>query len=153
RLVDPIAPPLAAVTAALRRALWPHLVPEPFLDASDLERAVEASTASREVVQKERQVLHNVLDLSEIRLEEAMRPRGSYRVMTPPIHRTDLRGPLPPGGFVAIREVGSDDTDRIVPLFDLAYIPEERVETTAVELVHLPWCATLADALQVVRTK
>ena len=92
RLLDPVAPPLVSLTAGLRRAFWPHLVPEPLLNATDLERAVEASTQSREVVQKERQVLHNVLDLSEIRVEEAMRPRGSFRIMTPPIRRDELRG-------------------------------------------------------------
>lgn len=153
RLVDPIAPPLAALTAALRRAFWPKLEPESFLDAADLERAVEASTASREVVLLERQVLHNVLDLSEIRLEEAMRPRGSYRVMTPPVHRIDLRGALPPGGFIALREAGGDDVDRIVPLPTLTTIPERHVESKAVALVHLPWSATLAVALQSIRSK
>ncbi|MGC1273959.1 MAG: CNNM domain-containing protein [Planctomycetaceae bacterium] len=153
RLVDPIAPPLAALTAALRRAFWPKLEPESFLDAADLERAVEASTASREVVLLERQVLHNVLDLSEIRLEEAMRPRGSYRVMTPPVHRIDLHGPLPPGGFIALREADSDDVDRIVALPTLTAIPERHVEAKAVDLVHLPWSATLAVALQSMRSK
>jgi CBS domain containing-hemolysin-like protein len=153
RLVDPIAPHLATLTGALRRAFWPHLKPESFLDSADLERAIEASTASREVVQMEQQVLHNVLDLSEIRLEEAMRPRGSYLVMTPPIRLSDLRGPMPAGGFVAVREADSDDVDRIVPLFDLSSLPEENVESKALELMHLPWSATLADALQLVRTK
>lgn len=153
RIVDPIAPPLATLTAALRRAFWPHLSPEPYLDSSDLEKAIEASTASREVVQKERQVLHNVLDLSEIRLEEAMRPRGSYRVMSPPVSKTDLRGPMPPGGVVALREEGSDDVTRIVPLLDLANLPETKIEALSIELWHMPWCATLADAIQLVRGK
>ena len=98
-------------------------------------------------------MLHNVLDLSEIRLEEAMRPRGSYRVMTTPIARADLSGPLPPGGFVALREPDSDDVDRILPLTDLSFLPDEHVESKSILLVHLPWCATLADALQVVRSK
>jgi CBS domain containing-hemolysin-like protein len=153
RLVDPIAPPLAALTAGLRRAFWPHLTAEPFLDADDLERAVEASTASREVVAMERQVLHNVLDLSEIRLEEAMRPRGSYRIVTAPVRAADLRGPLPPGGFVAVREPGVEEVERIIPLLELSSLPEEGVETKAVDLAHMPWSATLAHALQLVRTK
>jgi CBS domain containing-hemolysin-like protein len=153
KLVDPIAPPLATLTAALRRAFWPKLVPESFLDSADLERAIEASTASREVVHMEQQVLHNVLDLSEIRLEEAMRPRGSYQVLTPPVRLSDLKGPLPAGGFIALREPDSHDVDRIVPLFDLSSLPEDHLETKAIDLVHLPWCATLADALQLVRTR
>lgn len=152
RAVDPIAPPLATLTASLRRAFWPKLQPEPLLDAADLERAVEASTQSREVVAKERQVLHNTLDLSEIRLEEAMRPRGSYRVLAPPVHRSDLRGPLPPGGFIALREPTGHDVDRVLPLADLSDVPERHLESKAVPLVHLPWSATLADALQSLRT-
>lgn len=153
RLVDPIAPPLATLTAALRRAFWPQLTPESFLDSADLEKAIEASTASREVVKMEQLVLHNVLDLSEIRLEEAMRPRGSYTVLTPPIRLREIRGPMPPGGFIAVREADSEDVDRIVPLFDLSSLPEDHIESKAVELMHLPWCATLADALQFIRVK
>ena len=153
RAVDPIAPPLAALTAALRRAFWPRLTAETLLTASDLERAVEAGIQNREVAAKERQVLHNVLDLSEIRLEEAMRPRGSFRVMTPPVQAADVRGSLPPGGFVALREADSDEVDRILPLFDLSALPEGVLDAQAVDLVHLPWSATLANALQVVRSR
>lgn len=152
RLVDPIAPPLAALTAALRRAFWPTLEAESYLDAADLERAVEASTASREVVLLERQVLHNVLDLSEIRLKEAMRPRGSYRQMTPPIARADLADTMPPGGFLALRNADGDDVDRIILLSGLSELPERNLETKALELIHLPWSASLAVALQEMRS-
>lgn len=153
RLSEPITPHLAGLTVVLRRTFWPELEAEALLDADDLERAVEASSASQEVVHKERQVLHNVLDLSEIRLKEAMRPRGSYRVMTPPISRSSLLGAMPPGELIAVREPGSDEINRVILLNRLSSLPEENLESQAVNLIHLPWCATLADALQQVRDR
>ncbi|MBL4631260.1 MAG: DUF1501 domain-containing protein, partial [Paraglaciecola sp.] len=41
---------------------------------------------------QERQILHNILDLSDIAVEEVMRPRGTYVTQTPPVHLADLKG-------------------------------------------------------------
>jgi len=38
RLLDPIIPSLRYVTLLARRAFWPHVSREPYLDADDLER-------------------------------------------------------------------------------------------------------------------
>ena len=43
------------------------------MNADDLERAVEASKLSPEIIEKERQLLHHILDLSDLTAEEVMR--------------------------------------------------------------------------------
>ena len=62
-------------------------------------------------------------------------------------------GVIPPGSFVAIREADADDLDRVLPLLELSALPETHLESKAVPLVHVPWCATLADTLQLVRAR
>lgn len=153
RLLDPIMPTLQSVTVLSRRTFWPHVGREPSLQADDLERAVEASALSDEELRHERQVLHNILDLSEITVEEVMRPRGTYVSMAPPIDLADMQGRLPFSDYLLIQGEDSDDIDRAVPLADLSLIPEHRLDTTAEEVVYVPWCATLADTLGLLRDR
>lgn len=151
RLLDPILPPLQFITRLARRAFWPQIVREPHLDADDLERAVELSAASAEVIRQEREVLHNILDLSEITVEEVMRPRGTYLAKAPPLHLADLQGSLPPGDYLLVCAPDSEHIEAAVPLADFVEIPERNLEEAAEPVVHVPWCANLADTLTLMR--
>ena len=175
RAVDPIAPRLETLTRALGRTVWPGLSAEPELAAEDLERAVAAATAAGTLAGAERQVLENVLALSEVTAEELMRPRGTYPVLTEPARRADLRGRLPAGGFVALApavfpgttpgEADPADTtttaaaaagepDRVVMLDRLGASLADRdadLAAAAVPLPAVPWCARGADVLEELR--
>ncbi|MEX0704746.1 MAG: CNNM domain-containing protein [Planctomycetales bacterium] len=153
RALDPLLPLLRRITLLARRTFWPHLVREPALHAADLERAVEASRASAEVVRQERQVLHNILDLSEIPVEEVMRPRGTYLVFTPPVRLADLRGEVPAGDYLILKAPDSEEFAGAIPLADRASFPQQGFEQGAEEIVHVPWCAKLAYVLQLLRDR
>ncbi|QDT39600.1 CNNM domain-containing protein [Stratiformator vulcanicus] len=147
RVLDPVTPALAEIANSLRRMFWPRLQAEPFLKAEDLEQAVEALTDRREITDAERKVIHNALDLSDWTAEESMWPRGSYLTLPTPIRWADLDGRMPPGDFVAVRAGDTTEIEQIVPLRDLVDVTEP-LETRSVKLVHVPWCARLADVLQ-----
>ena len=162
RLVDPVGPRLEALTRALTRTFWPTLQAEQFLSAKDLEKAVEAATATREVAGPERQVLHNVLNLSQITTEELMRPRGTYLTLSGRVTRADVGPRLPPGGFVALAAdappadirggSGPREVDRVLMLDDpaaLAAADDADLAAAAVPLAFVPWCAPAARALAV----
>ncbi len=153
RVLDPITPFLRQVTRVLRRAFWPHIVREPYLEAEDLEQAVENSLLSDEVIRHEREVLHNILDLSEITVEEVMRPRGTYLTVAPPFDLSELREDDLAGDYVAICEPGSDEIDGTVALGNFSLIPERNLEDAAEEIVHVPWCSNLAYTLQLLRDR
>lgn len=153
RVLDPVTPVLRRVTRIVRQIFWPHITREPYLEAEDLERAVEASRLSDDVIRQERQVLHNVLDLSEIPAEEVMRPRGAYFALAAPIHLSDLKGEVPPSNYVMVRMPDSEDIEAAVPLASFASIPERHLEQAAEEVVYVPWCAKLAYTLQVLRDR
>lgn len=150
RLIDPIAPVLAGAAGVLRRTIWPRLRQEPYLDVEDLEKAIESSHVNEELIRHEQQVLHNILDLSEITVEEVMRPRGTYAVWSPPLSLADVRGRLPVSDYVYLRDDAADSVAAAVPLNTLSVIPG-RLDLAAEEVVQVPWCATLADTLEQMR--
>ena len=80
----PLLPVFRVLTSVARRTFLPHIHQEPFLSTEDLEDAVNVSDLSAEMIRQEKEILHNILDLSEIRVEEVMRPRGSYAALSPP---------------------------------------------------------------------
>ena len=90
--LDRFLPYLQTIDVAFRRSMFPDIKQEPILNADDLERAVDHSPVSKEMAEKEKQVLHNILDLSEITAEVVMRPRGTYFTITAPVSLNDVRG-------------------------------------------------------------
>ncbi|MCA9297385.1 MAG: DUF21 domain-containing protein, partial [Phycisphaerales bacterium] len=153
RVLDPIMPPFHRVSRLVRRAVWPGLTSEPTIRSADLERAVEASHLTEDVVRHERQVLHNILDLSEISAEEVMRPRGTFVLLPAPIRLEHLRGRSPPGAFVAVRERDREEIDGVISMSDFTSVPTQSLESAAEEVVFVPWCATAADVLQLLRDR
>jgi putative hemolysin len=151
RLLDPVLPLFRALTLVARRTFLPHIHQEPFLSTEDLEDAVNVSDLSAEMIRQEKEILHNILDLSEIRVEEVMRPRGSYAALPAPIHAADLGGKMPPGDYVAVVQPGSDDVEAAIALSSFSLIATDRLDEAAADVVHVPWCATLATVLTLLR--
>ncbi len=147
---DPLAPVFSRTTEFLHRVFWPHVTVEPALDTDDLEQAVENSARTAEVFRTERQVLHNILDLGEISVEEVMRPRGTWNTLPVPIDLNDLSHDDIETGFVV---VGGDDdiVSGIIPLDHRASLPTHHLERLAEEAIPVPWCAHLASVLQQMR--
>lgn len=153
RVLDPVMPALSAVTRTVRRTIWPNVRHEPFLQAEDLERAVELSQLDQHVLRQETMILHNVLDLSEITVEEVMRPRGTYLALPRPVGLADLKGEVPPGGYVVLQGEAADEIEGVIPLLDFAAVPDERLEDAAEGVICVPWCATLANVLSWLRER
>lgn len=148
RAFDPLSPAFIIVTRSFRRAFWPAIQREQYLDPRDLERAIENSAGDEIVVQQERNVLHNILDLSEIPVKEIMRPRGTYKALKSPIDLRLLKDlPVPPDYVIVLEEDG-EDIDGAIPLLRFASFPAANLEAMLSEVVHVPWCATVAFTLQ-----
>lgn len=153
RVIDPVSNALNAVTRVARRVFWPHLEREPYLRAVDLERAVLNSELSDDVIRQERLVLHNILDLTDITVEEIMRPRGNYVCLPEPVSLDDLHGEVSPGDYVVVRGDDDEAIEGAVPLNGFSALPAEHLENAAEDVVNVPWCATVADTLQSMRDR
>jgi CBS domain containing-hemolysin-like protein len=148
KLFDPLAPTFESVTRSLRRVFWPEIKREQYLHPQDLEQAIKNSAGNNSVLRQERLVLHNILDLSEIPVEEVMRPRGTYRAVAAPVHLSDLADtPIPADYLVILAEEG-DNVIGAVPLASFTVLAKNNLENAAEEVIHIPWCAPVAQVLQ-----
>ncbi|MBN1908151.1 MAG: DUF21 domain-containing protein [Pirellulales bacterium] len=152
RVLDPILPWLRAANVVSLRLIWPRFEPEPYLRVGDLERAVELSTTTdASLLKQEQQILQSIVLLSEIRADELMRPRTRFRCFQPPVALADLEGWLPPSGYLLVSETDTDEVASAIDLKSLSNLPTEHLEHHAEPVVYVPWCATVADALEAMR--
>lgn len=148
RLVDPLMPLLRLINLLSRRLFWPGFRPEDYLQVEDIERAIELSSDDAQLIEQERLVLNNLVSLTELRVDECMRPRNRLRLFRPPISWASVATAIPNSGFVFVTEPDCDDIVSLVPLNDLSDIPDEHLEYYAQPVVYAPWCAMVADVLQ-----
>lgn len=148
QLFDPLAPTFDTVTRSLRRVFWPDIKREQYLHPEDLEQAIENSASNKSVLRQERQVLHNILNLSEIPVEEVMRPRGTYRAMRAPVHLSDLADTPIPADYLVILPAEGDDVIGAVPLASFTVLAKQNLDEAAEDVIHVPWCAPVAQVLQ-----
>ena len=154
RVLDPLMPLFRGLTRAIRRAFWPGLKRESYLTPDDLEQAIDNSKKSDEVILQERQVLHNTLDLSEVTAEQAMRPRGTYLTLKPPISLDDLRSNNNGNvslDFVAVANTDDTAVESVISIASFSNIPEHDLQDRAETVIHVPWCSDLAYTLQQIR--
>lgn len=153
KLVDPLIPVLRFATLLSRRLVWPRFRPEQYLEVSDLERAIELSTSDAKLIEQEQAALRNIVLLSDIRVDEWMRPRTQYRTFRPPVSLQDLGGEVTPSGYLLITEPNSEEVELALHLKERCHVPDERLEYHAEPVIYVPWSATVADALQQMKRK
>lgn len=153
RFLDSLLPFIQMQTRALRRTFWQHIEFEPQLDADDLEKVVDLSVQSAGTIDVERVILHNILDLSELTVEEVMRPRGTYLAMEKPATPAQFQKGLPPGGMVVVKQYGDQQQDPMVQTMPAGSRPLEPDEPLPDEKVmFVPWCAKVSSALLQMQT-
>lgn len=153
RAVDWLLPVLRFVTLLSQRMVWPRFQPEPYLQVSDLERAIEFSTSDAKLVKQEQAVLQNIVLLSDIRADEWMRPRNQFLTFSPPVTLEQLNGELTPSGYLLISEPDSEEVAAAIQLTHLSNVPNGGLEQLARPVVVIPWCATAAEAMQQMQSK
>lgn len=148
RIVDPLMPMLESINLISRRLIWPNFHPEPLMDVSDLERAIEHSGNDAALIKQEQAVLQNIVQLSTIRVEEWMRPRTQFVAYRPPVKLSDLKGSVPASGYLLVTEPDSGEIEKAIRLDNQFQLEDENLERFCDPVLYLPWCATVADALE-----
>lgn len=154
-VLDPIIPMLGSIAHVLRRSLWPHVGVEAHLQPEDLERAIDASAATTaELLEMEQQVLHNILDLSEVTVEDVMRPRNLVVSVSPDdviegCHVATIRSM----DYLLLKEDGPDVFTHAVALNRITAKPGVTFRDIAEKVIYVPWCANLAYVLAEFRNR
>lgn len=150
-LLWPILPTFQYVSEMSRRLFWPNFEKEPHLEIADLERAIEISTSDKQLVEQEQLILRNIVLLSEISLEEAMRPRNQLDLYTAPVSLAQLQEKSPTTDYILIVEPTTETITEAITLISKSYLPKEHLNQYAKPVLYLPWCATVAEAWQQAR--
>lgn len=147
RVVDPLMPALQWIQLVSRRILFPHFQPEAYLELGDLERAISLGTTDETLAHQERNVLQNIVALSEIRVDELMLPRPHYHSYRPPVRLENLEGRMPPSGYLLVTEADSDEVAAAISIVHLHDVPRDHLEHIAQKVVYVPWCTSVAATL------
>lgn len=153
RMVDPIMPVLSFIMKISRRLLWPTFEEEASLETADLERAIELSTGDAKLLHQEQTVLHNIVSLSSLRADEAMRPRPQLQMFKPPVSVDDIAGQMDQSGYLFITEEHSDNITGAVRLQSLYSVNPLHLEAEAEKVVYVPWCATIGYTYGLMKQK
>ena len=154
KLIDPLVPWLQSVSDASARILLPRLEPEPYLGVEDLERAVEHGGGETHedatLLHQERLVLQRVVDLASANVAELMQPRRRCVVLTPPLKLDSLEGEIA-AEYVLLTEPDGDQIEAALPTDQLALAPPDRLDRSAEPVAYVPWCASAAATLGLLR--
>ncbi len=148
RLTDPLIPFLRFCQLVNQRLFWPRFEAEPLLDIADVDRAVELSTEDAQLAEQEQRTLHHIIQLSEARVDEWMRPRRQFLSFPPPVSLSDLEGKVPPSSYLLVTELESEEIQSAIPLKTITGIPDRHLEHHGTPVLHVPWAASVADTLQ-----
>ena len=147
RLIGPLMPLMRNINLFSRRLIWPSFQPEPYIEVADLEQAIQLSTTDAELLEQEQRVLQQIVQLSDTRVDELMRPRIQTETFRPPVSIEDLRRRFPPSGYLLITEPDSDEVAGAVSLSALNAVPATHLEHKAESVLYVPWCTSAAEAL------
>jgi putative hemolysin len=155
RILDPVIPLLGRIAKILRRTFWPHVIHEAHLQPDDLEKAIDASAAmTSELLEIEQQVLHNILDMNEIMVEEIMRPRNLSISVGPDETLATLSvTSITQTDYLLVRDPESDNCSRAVALARVTGRANVTMAELAEPIIYVPWCATLSFVLSELRNR
>ena len=158
RAVLPFGKAMHTVNDICRRLIWPGLVAESVLETSDLERAIELSETDSKMIDLEKGILQNTLQLSNIQAQEWMHPKSQFSFLPLPATREQLEEWIAEQGTEL-----ADESKRRIALI-LSPADNEVTATTTIEHIrqaigmratptvqpafYVPWCANLANVLQ-----
>lgn len=147
RALDPVTPVFRWISEMSRRLIWPGLAAETYLETSDLERAIELSTEDAELIEQEKSVLRNIIQLSEVRAEEWMRPRSEFIVQTQPLSLDQLRQSKIPQDHILVADRIGKEIVAFVSWADLALRQAKDIDRYKQSVLIVPWCTPLANVL------
>lgn len=151
QILSPILPTLRAINRISLRTLLPNFQREAYLELRDIERAISLSTPDKTLARQEELVLHQIVSLSEMSAEELMRARMGLVFHHAPVSLEDVRQNPPNSGYLLVAESGSEEIERAMPVSQLGSVTAETLEKECERVPYVPWCASGAATLDVLK--
>lgn len=153
QVISPILPAISFVNLLARRLIWPGFQPEPDLDLSDIERAIDYGTEDAALAARERGMLQQLVQMTDTRVAEWMRPRSQLQLEPLPVSRKGDKPrpfPLPPAmpadGYRLFTEPGGEEVVSAVASRSLRPNQLDDVATVIEPVLYVPWSSNVAIA-------
>ena len=144
RLVSPVLPWVKAANLYAGRLIWPNFEREPEIELSDIERAIELSTDDAALLQRERVSLRGLVEMTETKARDLMRPRGKLKICAAQDCQKVLREGEPAGGYLMISD---DSGQNIVESIGVRLLRPSQMDDLASAsepVLYVPWSARVA---------
>jgi len=156
RLVEPLLPVLRQMACISQRVLCPRFEPEPYLHVEDLERAVDLAAAGPApqgpetgvLLRQQHEVLQRLVSLSEMRVDELMRPRRELAAWKVPVDWKDVHLNPPPTPYLFLADPQTEEIIAVVNLRQVKWQPGLLLSDQAEPALYVPWSISIADAFQ-----
>jgi len=158
RAVLPIGKAMHTINDVCRRLIWPGLVPESVLETSDLERAIELSETDSKMIDLEKGILQNTLQLSNIQAQEWMHPKSQFSAIPLPTspgqmeelisEQSEERGDESKRRIALILSSTDNEVVATTTIDQMRHAIEQRMNPDSQPAFFVPWCANLASVLQ-----
>lgn len=159
QVIDPILPMIRGANTLARRLIWPKFEAEPEIDLDAIRRAIDLGTGDAALALREQSALKNLVELTDQRAGQCMRPRSTVPVCEPPIrpetlvdiHRRSLAdvqaGQITPSRYLLVMEPGSDDIVGSLNLEQLRPGQARHAATRIEDVCYVPWSASVSSVL------
>ncbi|TWU04388.1 CNNM domain-containing protein [Stieleria varia] len=148
RVVSPFLPLVKVSNVLAGRLIWPNFQPEPDIELTDIERAIELSTDDAALLQRERSALRALVEMAETRASELMRPRGKLILCSSPVSNAVLQGVEPAGGYLMVT---GEEENQIIGSIGVRLLRPSQLDdlNSAIEpVIYVPWSARVSMVLE-----
>ena len=147
RLVDPVLPLVTVTNLAASRLIWPSFVPEPEIDLADIERAIELGTDDAALLQRERMALRGLVEMSETRVSEIMRPRSKLWMCADASDRSVIAERMPSSGYLMVTDPSGNMIHEAINARMLRPSQLDDLGAACEPVIYVPWSALVSQVL------
>ncbi|QDT02637.1 hypothetical protein K227x_10150 [Rubripirellula lacrimiformis] len=147
RIVSPALPLVAVTNQAASRLIWPSFQPEPEIDLTDIERAIELGTDDAALLQRERMALRGLVEIAETRVNELMRPRSRLWLCNDLHDRNAIvDGPFR-SSYLMVMDEAQEMIVQAVGVRMLRPSHMDDLASVAEPVIYVPWSAYVSQVL------
>ena len=147
RMVSPVVPLVTVVNQAASRLVWPSFKPEPEIDLSDIERAINLTTDDAALLQRERMALQGLVEIAGTRVGELMRPRNKLWMCAGPLVPKQVLEMMPPSGYLMVTDKTGEMITHSVRIRTLRPSQLDDLDSFCEPVIYAPWSARVSQVL------
>ncbi|MEZ6092330.1 MAG: CNNM domain-containing protein [Pirellulaceae bacterium] len=113
-IISPALPILTFANRIAQRIVWPRFQAERELEIEDIDRAIRLSAPDEAFADRERMLLRRLISLTDVRVDEWMRPRSECHIYQFPLPADAIQTSIDESGYLLIGDDSDEGDDAII---------------------------------------